>query len=372
MVDPRWRTVLAVTPFLVLGMLAAFTVGVQWGQWPRLVTVLVLCAVYAAWVIAFRPLRLPEAGHPALISVFMTGAIALNFALVLLDGWFGFLVIATFSFAYAIVPWPAELVAVGATAFVAGWAQSSSFARDAVGIVGAALVILLNVVVMCGMSWGLRLAERSTQRAGAEAERTRLAGDIHDTLAQNFAGIVTQLQAAEQAPDEVVRRRHTGAALELARDGLAEARRSVQALRPPALDGARLPEAIENVARRWSARTNIPVEMTTTGGERALRTETDVAMLRTAQEALTNIERHAAAERVRLTLRYGPRGALLEVRDDGKGFDPAQAPATSGEAERHDGYGLIAMRERLESLAGRLVVESCPGKGTAILAEVPG
>ncbi|MDM4763046.1 sensor histidine kinase [Galbitalea sp. SE-J8] len=368
MVDPRWRRVLAVVPYLVVGILAAFGVGFEWGQWTRLVPELVLCAVFAAWVLVFRTLRRPWADRPGAIAVFMTGLIGLNLALVLLDGWFGFLAIATFTFAYSVVPWPAELFAVGATAAVAGLAQGSGFSRDARGIVAVAFVVLLNVAIMAGMSWGLRLAERVTQREGAEAERTRLAGDIHDTLAQNFAGIVTQLQAADEAADEAGRQRHTASALDLARDGLAEARRSVQALRPPALEGARLPEAIDNVARRWSARTGVPVEVSTTGSERALETEADVALLRTAQEALTNVERHAAAERVRLTLCYEPRGARLEVRDDGKGFDAAPVP---GGADG-DGYGLIAMRERLESLAGRLVIESRPGHGTAILAEVPG
>ena len=370
MVDPRWGRVLAVAPYLVLGMLVAFAVGLEWDQWARLLPELGLCIAYAVWILVFRTLHLPWADRAAAIAIFMTGLIALNLALVLLEGWFGFLAIATFTFAYSIVPWPAELLAVGGAAVVAGLAQGSSIHRDALGLVAVVLIILVNIAIMCGMSWGLRLAERGTQRAGAEAERTRLARDIHDTLAQNFAGIVTQLQAAEQAPDGPARQRHTGAALELAREGLAEARRSVQALRPPALEGARLPEAIENVARRWSSRTGIPVEVTTTGSERALRTETDVALLRTAQEALTNIERHAAADGVRLTLRYEPRSARLEVRDDGKGFDPL--PAGESGHDQRDGYGLIAMRERLESLAGGLVVESQLGKGTAILAEVPG
>ena len=365
MVDPRWGRVLAVAPYLVLGMLAAFAVGIEWGQWSRLIPELVLCAAFAVWILVFRTLRPAWADAPAAIAVFMAGLIGLNLALVLMEGWFGFLAIATFTFAYSIVPWPAELLAVGGAAVVAGLAQGSSIHRDPLGVVAVVLIIVVNVAIMCGMSWGLRLAERGTQRAGAEAERTRLAGDIHDTLAQNFAGIVTQLQAAEQAPDDVARQRHTDAALDLARDGLAEARRSVQALRPPALEGARLPEALEGVADRWSARTGIPVEVTTAGAERALRTETDVALLRTAQEALTNIERHAAAGRVALSLRYESRGARLEVRDDGNGFDPrSTAP--------RDGYGLVAMRERLESLAGRLVVESQPGYGTAIRAEVPG
>lgn len=386
MIDPRWRTVLTVTPYVVLAVLVAFTLGVQWGEWSRLVPTLVLCAVYAAWIVTFR--RLPQhwQTRSLVVAVFMTGLIALTLALVLQDSWFGFLTIATFTFAYSIVPWPWELLAVGATALVAGLAQSSSLGSDPAGIVGTVGILLLNVVAMCGLSWSLRLAERQVTLAATEQERSRLAREIHDTLAQGFAGIVTQLQAAEQAPDQAARDRHTGAALALARDGLAEARRSVRALRPVALDAMRLPEAVEQLARRWSERTGIPADVTTSGDARALPVEVEVALLRTAQEALANVERHAGAHRVRLTLRADATGTRLEVRDDGRGFDPVAVSAERGRPGPHPdhadhavhldhpedgGYGLIAMRERLESVAGGLVVESRPGHGTAIRAEVP-
>lgn len=371
MVDPRWRTALAVATSLVIGTVAAFTLGIRWADWPRLIPELILCAVYAGWVLAFRPFRVTWSGRPAVVALFVSVAVLLNLALVLFDGWFGFLAIVTFTFSYALVPWPWELAAVGATAVVAGIAQSSSISRATlVGVAAVSAVITVNVIVMCGMSWGLHLAERATQRAGVEAERSRLAREIHDTLAQGFAGIVTQLQAAEQAEDPSARRRHTDAALMLARDGLAEARRSVQALRPPALDAARLPEAVANVARSWSARTGIPIDVRTAGHERVLPTEAEVALLRTAQEALANVERHSGAHRVELALRYEQGGARLEIRDDGRGFDPVAMAAS-----RHDpgagGFGLVAMRERIESLAGDLIVESSPGHGTAVRAEVP-
>ena len=369
MVDPRWRTALAVTTFLVLLTLAAFTVGIRWGAWSHLVPELILCAVYAGWVLAFRPFHVSWSGRPAVVAVFVSGAILLNLALVLFDGWFGFLTIATFTFAYSLVPWPWEPVAVGATAVVAGIAQSSSFSHgSALGVAEVAAVITVNVVIMCGMSWGLRVADRATQRAGVEAERSRLAREIHDTLAQGFAGIVTQLQAAELANDDAGRRRHTDAALTLARDGLAEARRSMQALRPAALDAARLPEAVANVARSWSARTGIPIDIRTEGQDRVLSTDAEVALLRTAQEALANVERHAGAHHVELALRYEAHGARLEIRDDGRGFVPGAGDA-SGRGD--GGFGLVAMRERIESLAGDLVVESRPGHGTAVRAEVP-
>ncbi|MGN6125062.1 MAG: sensor histidine kinase, partial [Humibacter sp.] len=211
-----------------------------------------------------------------------------------------------------------------------------------------------------------------------------LAREIHDTLAQGFIGIITQLQAADQASDEALRRRHTDAALALARDGLAEARRSMQALRPAVLEAGRLPEAITTVARDWSVRTGIPVHVRTSGSHRSLPTDVEVALLRTAQEALANVERHAHANSVTLTLTDDERGARLEVRDDGRGFDPAALHTTNAPdvdemtaadgapfAEDAGGYGLIAMRERLEAVAGVLVVEARHGHGTAIRAEVP-
>jgi signal transduction histidine kinase len=367
-IDSRWSTVLAITPYVVLGTLVAFTLGIEWGAWSRLAPDLALCAGLAVWILVFRSLQLRWAERPAAISVFLTGAILFNLVLVLREGYFGFLAIATFTFAFSLAAWPWELLAVGATAVVAGIAQSSSFSRDTViGVVGTVVVIVLNITVMCGMSWGLQLATRLTERTGAEAERARLAREIHDTLAQGLAGIVTQLQAAEQASDEAARRRHTDAAIGLAREGLAEARRSVTALRPAALDVMRLPEAIAAAASRWTDRTGIPVEVRVEGVDRPLRTDAEVVLLRTAQEALANIERHARAERVTLTLRREPAAARIEIRDDGHGFDPSATRSPSADG----GFGLIAMRERIEALAGRLEVESAHGRGTAVRAEVP-
>ncbi|MGO4300399.1 sensor histidine kinase [Leifsonia sp. RAF41] len=368
MVDPRWRTVLTVTPYLVLAALAAFAIATRWGDQPRLVSELALCVGYGAWVVVFRDLRFPWYRRPAAIAVLMTGVVVINLVLVQLDSWFAFLTIATFSMAYSLVRWPWELLAVAATAAVAGLAQASSFGLDAAGFGGRAIVVALNIVVMCGLSWGLRLTRRQSDRAATEAERSRLAREIHDTLAQGFAGIVTQLQAAEHAPDEKTRARHSDAALTLAREGLAEARRSVQALRPVALDAAALPEAVAATARRWSDRTGIPVDVRIGDATDALPTEVEVALLRTAQEALANIERHAHARTVTLTLRQNDRCARLEVRDDGRGFRPDAPPASFSAG----GYGLIAMRERIEALAGHVVIVSGPGQGTSVVAEVPG
>lgn len=369
MVDPRWRAVLTVTPYIVLAILIAYTLWSQWGQWPRALPTLALCVAYGVWIVVMRQLPFRWRDRPIALAIFLAVLIVLNLLLVLQDGYFGFLTIATFMFSYSLVEWPWEPLPVGVTAVVAGLAQSSGFGADLPGAVGRILVVTLNVAIMCGLAWGLELAGRQQERAITEAERSRMAREIHDTLAQSFTGIITQLQAAGEASDEESRRRHTDAALALARDGLAEARRSVKALRPAPLDTAGLPDALRNVAGAWSARTGIRVQVTTSGDASVLPIDTEVALLRTAQEALANIDRHAAAHQVVLVLRSDAGGTVLEVRDDGRGFDPHERAAHPSQ-QQDGGYGLVAMRERMESVAGELTVQSRPGRGTRVRARV--
>jgi signal transduction histidine kinase len=264
---------------------------------------------------------------------------------------------------------------------------------------------------MCGMSWvGRRSDEHNDQReqafrdvseanrrlkaalaenadlhqqllakareAGVFDERQRMAREIHDTLAQGLTGIITQLQAAEQtAHDPAGWRRHLDAATGLARESLTGARRSVHALRPEPLETARLSEAISGVAERWSALHRIPVQFTTTGTVRPMPPEAEVALLRAAQEALANVAKHARAARVGVTLSYLEHDVALDVRDDGTGFAPSPTDAPLEPAGRgatmDGGFGLLAMRQRIEALCGTLQIESEPGAGTAISACVP-
>jgi signal transduction histidine kinase len=201
------------------------------------------------------------------------------------------------------------------------------------------------------------------REAGVVEERQRLAGEIHDTLAQGLAGIVAQLEAAEQAgddPDEWSR--HLAQARSLARSSLTEARRSVRALRPEQLEDATLPEAISALARTWSERSTVAVEVGTNGKPARAGTDSEAAVFRAAQEALSNVAKHARASKVHLTLTYLDDALLLDVADDGVGFEPAVG---SG------GYGLAGMRERLARVDGTLTVESVPGLGTTINATVP-
>jgi len=214
------------------------------------------------------------------------------------------------------------------------------------------------------------------REAGVFDERQRMAGEIHDTLAQGLTGIIKQLEAAELAgDDEPRRRRHLSLAGGLARDSLAEARRSVQALRPQLLEDARLPEALRELAEQWTLTSGIPVRAEVDGRAVPLQPALEVVLFRAAQEALANIAKHSGAGRVGMTLTYMHDVVSLDVLDDGAGFEAhCQTPAAvDGEAPRADGSGsgLSAMRRRLVQVGGSLAIESAPGDGTTVSASVP-
>ncbi|MFF4033256.1 sensor histidine kinase [Streptomyces sviceus] len=205
------------------------------------------------------------------------------------------------------------------------------------------------------------------REAGVADERRRLAAEIHDTLAQGLTGIIAQLQVVVNTPDQAQAREHVHRAMDLARHSLGEARRSVHNLAPVALDDAGLPEALKQTVTDWGERTGVRAEFTVTGIAQQLHDEIAATLLRIAQEALSNASRHARAGRLGVTLTFLDEEVILDIRDDGVGFDPlALAPRT-----RTGGFGLDGMRARAERVAGSLTVESEPGHGTALSARVP-
>jgi signal transduction histidine kinase len=205
------------------------------------------------------------------------------------------------------------------------------------------------------------------REAGVLDERQRLAGEIHDTLAQGLVGIVTQLEAAEQARNQPAEwSHHLHQARELARSGVMAARRSVRALRPEQLENTTLVQAIDELARSWRQTSGVAVRTETTGCPQDVPADVEAALFRVAQEALTNVAKHANASMVGLTLTYLDDVLLLDVRDDGAGFD-----AETDTAVGSGSYGLAGMRERLSRVGGRLEVESVPGEGTTVNASVP-
>lgn len=220
-----------------------------------------------------------------------------------------------------------------------------------------------------------QLEETRAELAGAERlagtleERERLSREIHDTLAQGFASVVTHLEAADATleVDAARAREHLRAAEEVARASLDDTRGLVWALRPSSLADGGLPAALERTAAGAAAADGPAVELTISGTPRPLHPEMEVSLLRAAQEGLANVRRHAGASRATLTLTYFDDEVSLDIIDDGRGFDPyaVAAPGPSG------GHGLRGMRERAERLGGRLEVESAPGEGTAIALALP-
>jgi signal transduction histidine kinase len=201
-------------------------------------------------------------------------------------------------------------------------------------------------------------------QAGVQAERHRLAGEIHDTLAQGFTSIVTLLQAGQASLDAASpARRHLDLALLTARENLAEARTLVTALTPATLEAGTLGDTVRRVTSATGAQAGIEAHAELTGTARRLPTGTEVVLLRVCQEALANVRKHADARQVRVRLCYAGTTVRLTVTDDDKGFGPG---GTTG------GYGLKGMRDRVSQVGGTVEVASVPGRGTEVSAEVPG
>jgi two-component system NarL family sensor kinase len=211
-----------------------------------------------------------------------------------------------------------------------------------------------------------RLAEDATRLARAE-ERTRIAREIHDTLAQGLTAIALNIEGAlhrlDTDPDQA--RERLERALAMARENLEDARRSVLDLRGASrLEGKGLVEALAGLARSFTSDSGVPVHLAVTYADRLpMRTESE--LFRIAQEALTNVRKHAHANSVELSLRRRGATLSLSVRDDGRGFSP-RARVAGGSS-----HGLVGMRERARLLGGRIELSSAPGKGTRIVARVP-
>jgi signal transduction histidine kinase len=209
-----------------------------------------------------------------------------------------------------------------------------------------------------------RLGEQARESA-VLTERNRMARDIHDTLAQGFTGIIMQLQAADDAlarDDRDAVQSHIARATELARQSLSEARRSVRALRPRALEDVPLATAIHSMIRKLTDGTDIRPEVTVLGKPWPLVVEWEEELLRIVQEALTNTLKHANASLFEVKLLFEGSGLQLEIHDDGIGFD-----ATG----QHEGFGLMGMSERANRVGGKLTVLSLPGKGAEIRVALP-
>jgi PAS domain S-box-containing protein len=203
------------------------------------------------------------------------------------------------------------------------------------------------------------------QRAAVFEERNRMARDIHDTLAQGFTGVIVQLEAAEDAISCGYRKEadnHLHRAGDLARRSLSEARRSVHALRPQALQEHNFWDALKGIIKNTTVGTALHTKFEAQGKLPELPQPWQENLLHIGQEALTNTLKYAHARNFETRLSYKAKELRLELRDDGDGFKVK---------DRHDGVGLSGMRERVEQMGGKLRIASSYGKGTKVIVALP-
>ncbi|MEU8532832.1 sensor histidine kinase [Streptomyces parvulus] len=281
---------------------------------------------------------------------------------------------------------PAAVVATAAAAIAGFAAHQHSFAP------AMAIGPALGAAVAAAVVWGYQALYRESEHrrrlieeltatradlaaaqhtAGVLAERDRLAREIHDTLAQGLSSIQLLLRAAErvlpQAPQNAAR--YVDQARQAAADNLAEARRFVAALTSPALEGSTLAGALDRMCKTTSARHRITARFHLTGTPTPLTTAHEVALLRIAQSALANTVQHAEATAAKVTLSYRDDHVAIDIVDDGCGFEPpAHRPDPDPET---GGFGLAAMRARAQDLGGTFTIETAPGHGTTLAAQLP-
>ena len=404
--EQRYDSIMRVAPFLVLATpLLPYILSQSPSAGAAGITVGIAVAA-GAWITWMTILHPAWTERRWVMLLYMTGLLAFTAALTARSPWYGFFTWLGFVHAFRYLTGASRWVFCAAVALLFAVDQSGGFHRPTVSQVviwvGLACVdvVLVGLFVLLGAKSeeqnlarkgmiaelaqaNQRLEEMMAENTGLQAqlltqareagagdERQRMAREIHDTLAQGLTGIITQLEAAQQTVSAAERERRIGNAKGLARDSLAEARRSVQALRPQALEDSKLPDALAEEVTRWTATSGVAAEVKTTGDPRALHPEVEVTLLRVAQEALANVAKHAAAAHAWVTLSYMEDVVTLDVRDDGSGFtQPGAGNEHSSSSE--GGFGLIAMRQRVGRLAGQLEIESEPGAGTAVSATVP-
>jgi signal transduction histidine kinase len=394
---------------IVIGLVIRFTVGNMEARvpdaWSRLLPIIVVASIFIALVMS---VRLGRANPSAflLIGAWTLGAVTLPFLwqASVIAIWPA-LLIAPICAAGLLIDGAASIVlAALATLLVLtlGWLQMEGFIpMSAVVSPGQILVILpvsatafwiamfwmiagLTYLLASGLqrsleynrrlAFGLRrfsnelearvarqtaeLLEQSQEAARLE-ERTRVARDIHDTLAQGLTGIVVQLGAAQRArkaesPDTA---EHIELAQSMAREALAEARRSIWNLRAPALGRGGLSDALQGLVERKS-HGEIQIDFKLMGDVWQLASDVESSLLRVCQESLVNVTKHAGATEAHVVLEYAPDLVRLIVRDNGAGFDDETLEVSHDAQGPWDGFGLLGMRERIQQFGGMLTLSN--------------
>jgi signal transduction histidine kinase len=293
-----------------------------------------------------------------------------------------------FQFTVIFTAWQYELVwpvAVGAVLCAVNGILASPYVKPTSPLRPLYLTILASQFVIVGVGLLTGLLVRNQRRQAAELddrnrklahyastveqlavtqERNRLARELHDTLAHSLSAVAVQIEAAQALSevDTAGGKKMIGQALETTRSGLTEARRSLKALRASPLEDLGLALAVRDLAESVAARAGLKLELHIGSHLEDLPPEVEQCLYRVAQEALSNVARHANAASVQVGIARDNEHVRLTVEDDGCGFDTAAVADTR--------YGLMGLRERAESIGGRLYVESAKDKGTKVALEI--
>lgn len=212
-----------------------------------------------------------------------------------------------------------------------------------------------------------RIQEMSSQVLTAhEAERKRIARELHDDTAQSLASIIVRLRLLERATDDPTVLRNVEELRELTSQALDSVRRMAMDLRPASLDDLGLVPALDAIAARFAENTGADVSVDASRLRRRLPRDVELVLYRVAQEALNNIAKYASATHAAVSLKAGRDHVTLVIQDDGIGFDKDELARPYG-----SGLGIFGMRERLALVSGELDVVSATGTGTQITARVP-
>lgn len=315
-------------------------------------------------------------------AVWCVAIVALWGALAFLAPSFTWLAVPLSFVVLRVMPYAAALPLLGLmiVTVVTSWSRMRGF-TDPTLVTGPVCVAVLAVVAYRSLEREARERQElldeleaaqgdlaaAQHRAGALSERTRLSRDIHDSVAQGLSSINLLLQAAERDWEERPAAARAGVeqAAAAARHGLDDIRQVVRNLVPDAADESAhaLPVALRSTVARVAG---VDAEVHVHGDPRPVPAEVATALLRSARGALANVVEHSQAGRAWVSLTYQPDEVTLDVRDEGRGFDPA-GPRRG----MNRGHGLAGIRDRAAALGGRVAVESAPGEGTVVSISIP-
>jgi signal transduction histidine kinase len=390
----RWewiRPVLLGASVLVPSLCALMVAMDPWTTATERISSFVLAAAFVVWTLVLdrRLCAARPVGGPGWPVVYLAGATALFVAMALVNPIFLFVAFPLYWQIFStleLVPSIVAAVAFSAVVLVLQLRYSDrSLTEDPTILVGGMVSLVFGIFLA---AWIGGIIEQSGQRAdliaeldatrteladahhraGVQLERERLRQEIHDTLAQGFTSIVMLAQAAESALDPGTDHQalhHVRAIEATARENLAEARNLVEGTGPAPLSDSTLADALRRLTERLGTDAGIVATAEIHAGTADRSPAVEVAVLRAAQEALSNVRRHADATQVSLTYRSGDEGIVLEVTDDGAGFDVARC------ADDPSHVGLRGMRARLEEVGGDVLVDSAPGRGTSVIVTLP-